>query len=115
MVGFPMEQSLRRLVSIRRYVPADRIPEYAEAWARLHNAATERGAHAWAFASADHRDVYMEFLEFGDETDPRGDEATVAAIQALHAKFGDPYPAPKTLEEWVALPTPPKIVEEEGE
>lgn len=109
-----METSLRRLVSIRRHVPADRIPEYAEAWAVLHNAATARGAHAWAFASADHRDVYIEFLEFDGDSDVRSDPATVAAIQALHVKFGDPYPAPKTLEEWVALPTPPKLTEEDA-
>jgi hypothetical protein len=113
MVGFPMEISSRRLVSIRRYVPSDRIPEYAEAWARLHHAATARGAHAWAFASASHRDVYIEFLEFGDDSDVRSDEATVAAIQILHEKFKDPYPAPLTLEEWVALPTPPSLAARE--
>ena len=113
MVGFPMDQTTpRRLVSIRRYVPTDRIPEYAEAWAKLHNAATARGAHAWAFASATHRDVYLEFLEFGDDSDVRSDEATVAAIQVLHEKFGDPYPPPVTLEEWVALPTPPRLAPE---
>ena len=107
-----MDQSPRRLVSIRRYVPTERIPEYAEAWAALHHAATALGAHAWAFASATHRDVYLEFLEFGAESDVRSDEKTVAAIQALHKKFGDPYPPPVTLEEWVALPTPPKLVPE---
>lgn len=114
MVAFPMETSLRRLVSIRRYVPAERIPEYAEAWAALHNAATARGAHAWAFASADHRDVYIEFLEFGDDSDVRSDTTVVAAIQALHEKFGDPYPTPRTLEEWVALPTPPRLSEDDA-
>jgi hypothetical protein len=97
----------RRLVSIRRTVPQDRIPEYAELWAALHRAATERGAHAWSFASVDHRDVFLEFLEFGEASDVRADAATVAAIQALHERFGDAYPAPRTLEEWVALPTPP--------
>jgi hypothetical protein len=115
MVGFPMDQSPqspqspRRLVSIRRYVPTERIPEYAEAWAVLHNAASARGAHAWAFASATHRDVYVEFLEFDADSDVRSDETTVAAIQVLHEKFGDPYPPPVTLEEWVALPTPPRL------
>lgn len=109
-----METPQRRLVTIRRHVPADRIPEYAEAWTALHAAATARGAHAWAFASADHRDVYIEFLEFGDDSDVRGDPPTVAAIQVLHEKFGDPYPAPKTLEEWVALPTPPRITEDDA-
>lgn len=109
-----METSPRRLVSIRRYVPTERIPEYAEAWAALHNAATARGAHAWAFASADHRDVYVEFLEFGAESDVRSDPGVVAAIQVLHEKFGEPYPAPRTLEEWVALPTPPTLSEDEA-
>jgi hypothetical protein len=113
MVGFPMETSPRRLVSIRRFVPTERIPEYAEAWAVLHNAATARGAHAWAFASADHRDVYIEFLEFGQDSDVRSDPGVVGAIQVLHEKFGDPYPPPKTLEEWVALPTPPRLAPEE--
>lgn len=111
MVGFPMENTPRRLVSIRRYVPSDRIPEYAELWTALHRAATARGAHAWSFASADHRDTYIEFLEFGAESDVRTDETVVAAIQALHEKFGDPYPAPLTLEQWVALPTPPAVAE----
>lgn len=111
MVGFPMDTTPRRLVSIRRLVPSDRIPEYAELWAALHHAAKLRGAHAWAFASADHRDTYMEFLEFGADSDVRSDEKVVAAIQALHEKFGDAYPAPRTLEEWVALPTPPPVAE----
>lgn len=97
----------RRLVSIRRLVPQDRIPEYVELWAALHLAATARGAHAWSFVSADHPDVFMEFLELGDASDVRGDVTTLAAIQELHERFGDPYPAPKTLEEWVALPAPP--------
>jgi hypothetical protein len=112
MVGFPMETSTRRLVTIRRHVPQDRIPEYAEAWAVLHNAATARGAHAWAFASADHRDTYIEFLEFGDDSDVRNDTATVAAISALHARFHEAYPQPLTMEEWVALPTPPRLTPE---
>ena len=110
-----MDTSTRRLVTIRRHVPQDRIPEYAEAWAVLHNAATARGAHAWAFASADHRDTYIEFLEFGDDSDVRNDTATVAAIQALHEKFHDPYPQPMTREEWVARPTPPQLAPEDEE
>lgn len=106
-----METTPRRLVSIRRHVPADRIPEYAELWTALYHAATALGAHAWAFASATHRDVYVEFLEFGDDTDPRGDERVVAAIRALSLAFTELYPAPLPLEEWVALPTPPPAAE----
>jgi len=109
-----METPQRRLVSIRRLVPEDRIPEYAEAWTRLHRAATARGAHAWWFASATHRDVYVEFLEFDQESDPRGDEDVVGAILALQEKFNEPYPAPLTLEEWVALPIPPTSAATEG-
>jgi hypothetical protein len=108
MVGFPMAEN-RRLVSIRRLVPEDRIPEYAELWLALHTAATARGAHAWAFAAVDHENVFLEFLEFGDASDVRSDPDTLTAIQALHESFGDPYPAPKTLEEWVALPAPPRV------
>ncbi len=106
MVRFPMAET-RRLVSIRRLVPQERIPEYVELWTALHLAATARGAHAWSFVSTDHANVFLEFLEFGDASDVRADEPTLAAIQALHERFGDPYPPPKTLEEWVALPAPP--------
>ncbi|HWK90487.1 MAG TPA: hypothetical protein VNP72_10910 [Longimicrobium sp.] len=106
-----MNLSGRRLVSIRRLVPSDRIPQYAAAWAELHAAATARGAHAWHFASADQRDVYVEFLEFGSDSDVRSDAATVAAIRELHEQFGDPYPMPNTLEEWVEVPGP--VVEPE--
>ena len=100
-----IEPTLRRLVSIRRFVPSEQIPRYAEAWARLHQAATALGAHAWHFASADQRDVYLEFLEFGEESDVRSDPATLAAIQELHAHFGEAYPTPRTLEEWVEVPS----------
>lgn len=99
-------ENLRRLVSIRRHVPSDRIPEYVELWNALRAAARARGAHAWHFASVDQRDVYLEFLEFGSDSDIRADTETVEAIQALHEQFGEPYPPPKTLEEWVELPAP---------
>jgi hypothetical protein len=96
----------RRLVSIRRAVPAARRAEYDAAWARLHAAATARRAHAWRFRSADVEDVYLEFLEFGTEEDLRGDADALGAIRALHEAFGDLYPAPMTLEEWIEIPTP---------
>jgi len=111
MVDFPTETKPRRLVTIRRHVPPDRIPEYAELWMVLHRAATARGAHAWWFASASHRDVYIEFLEFGEDSDPRGDEAVVGAIRELSARFNELYPPPLPLEEWVALPLPPAVAE----
>ncbi len=95
----------RRLVSIRRTVPAERRGDYDTIWALLHAAATLRGAHAWRFRSAEVPDVYLEFLEFGTEEDLRGDPAALAAIRALHDGFGDPYPMPRTLEEWIEIPT----------
>ena len=104
-----MELTRRRLVSIRRYVPMDSIRDYAELWISLHAAATSRGAHAWHFASADKPNVYVEFLEFGGDSDIRSDTETLAAIKALHERFGEPYPTPLTLEEWVELPPPPPI------
>lgn len=104
-----MNMPQRRLVTNRRYVPEDRIPEYAEAWTLLHNAAKARGAHAWAFASVEHRNVYIEFLEFGDESDVRADPVIAASIQNLQIKFNDPYPAPRAMENWVSLPTPPTL------
>lgn len=96
----------RRLVSIRRYVPPDQREEYAALWLSLHAAATSRGAHAWVFLSADAPDVYLEFLEFGAESDVRSDPETLSAIRALHEKFGQPYPPPQTIEEWVEIPSP---------
>jgi hypothetical protein len=96
----------RRLVSIRRLVPTNRLEEYVPLWLALRIAATARGAHAWHFASADVPNVYLEFLEFGPESDVRSDEATVEAIRKLHETFGDVYPTPNTIEEWVEIPAP---------
>ena len=101
-----MIESARRLVSIRRLVPPDRYEEYARLWLALHDAATSKGAHAWNFMSADTPNVFLEFLEFGPDTDVRADAATVEGIRALHAAFGDTYPTPNTIEEWVAIPPP---------
>lgn len=95
----------RRLVSIRRWV-GDAQEDYEPLWAGLHAAATARGAHAWRFASADQPGVHLEFLEFGDESDIRADPETLEAIRALHARFGEPYPVPQTLEEWTETPLP---------
>lgn len=97
----------RRLVSIRRFVPQHRREEYAGAWSVLHAAASALGAHAWHFLSADTPGVFLEFLEFGPESDVRSDTATLEAIRVLHEQFGLPYPSPNTLEEWVEVPNRP--------
>ena len=103
----------RRLVSIRRFVPQHRRGDYAELWAQLHAAATARGAHAWHFQNADEGTpgVFLEFIEFGPESDPRSDTTVLEAIRALHAEFGQPYPTPSTLEEWVEIAAPAREVE----
>lgn len=96
----------RRLVSIRRSVAPERRDDYDAAWGLLHAAATSRGAHAWRFRAASVPDLFLEFLEFGSDADLREDPAALAAIMALHESFGDPYPVPRTLEEWIEIPTP---------
>lgn len=106
----PLDQpagEVRRLISIRRHVPEEGLAEYDALWGALHAAATEHGAHAWRFRSADVADVYLEFLEFGAETDIRATPSVLAGIQALHRHFGDVYPMPKTIEEWVNVPSAP--------
>jgi hypothetical protein len=99
-----MNAGYRMLISIRRYVPPERRAEYAAGWAALHAAATGHGAHAWHFVSVNEPDVYIEFLEFGSDNDVRAEPGVVAAIQSLHERFGDAYPMPRTLEEWVEIP-----------
>ncbi|MBV9774236.1 MAG: hypothetical protein JO040_09825 [Gemmatimonadetes bacterium] len=94
----------RRLISIRRLVPADERASYDAAWDALRTAATSRGGHAWRFLSADEEDVFLEFLEFGMESDLRADPDVLSAIQELHRSFGGVYPIPKTIEEWVEIP-----------
>lgn len=96
----------RRLVSIRRMVPPGRRAEYDLAWGRLHAAATARGGHAWRFRCTDTDGVFLEFLEFGMDNDLRADVEVRAAIQLLHTFFGDSYPPPSTLEEWIESPLP---------
>lgn len=101
-----MAMGERRLVSIRRYVPKERLEEYVVLWLPLRNAAVAQGAHAWHFASADVPHVYLEFLEFGPESDIRADPDVVEGIRKLHEAFGEPYPTPNTIEEWVEIPAP---------
>jgi hypothetical protein len=98
-----MDGTERRLVSIRRRVPTAKLEDYLILWLELRAAAQEQGAHAWNFVSADVPEVYLEFLEFGHESDIRSDPGVLAAIKRLHEAFGEVYPAPQTLEEWVEI------------
>lgn len=104
-----MDGTERRLVSIRRHVPTARLEEYLILWIRLRATAKERGAHAWNFVSADVPEVYLEFLEFGAESDLRQDVGVVECIRQLHEKFGEAYPPPQTLEEWVEIRIPDSL------
>ena len=96
----------RRLISIRRMVPAERREGYEGAWRDLHAAATAQGAHAWRFRSDEVEGLFLEFLEFGEDADIRGDMEVLNAIKALHEGWHDPYPMPRTIEEWIEEPTP---------
>jgi hypothetical protein len=98
-----MDGTERRLVSIRRHVPTARLEEYLTLWMQMRLVAQARGAHAWNFVSADVPEVYLEFLEFGPEADIRQDTEVLALIKTLHEAFGDIYPPPQTLEEWVEI------------
>ena len=96
-------QDERRLISIRRWVPDESRDEYDAAWLRLHAVATAGGGHAWRFASASDANLYLEFLEFAAARDLRENPEILASLQALHQNFGDPYPAPTTIEEWIGV------------
>ena len=99
-----MSDDARHLISIRRMVPAAQRADYDAAWARLHAATTGIGAHAWRFVSAAEGDLFLEFLEFAADSPLREDPGVIEAIRILHQRFGDPYPTPSTLEEWISLP-----------
>jgi hypothetical protein len=73
----------RTLVSLRRRVPAPLRDAHAAAWAQLHREATARGAHAWRFASAADPELYLEFLEFSADADPRGNTEVSGALARL--------------------------------
>ncbi|MDB4950119.1 MAG: hypothetical protein JWM27_2768 [Gemmatimonadetes bacterium] len=102
----------RRLISIRRLVPAERRAEYDDTWRGLHAAVTAVGAHAWRFRSDEVEGLFLEFLEFGTDADIRAELDVLNGIKALHEGFHDPYPMPRTIEEWIEVPTLPLGVPE---
>jgi hypothetical protein len=84
----------RRLVSLRREVPAGQLQHYAAAWRTLQSAVTETGAHAWRFVSAAYPGLHLEFLEFAAGADPRERAEIAGALAALERL------AAATTEEW---------------
>lgn len=97
----------RRLVSTRRWVPEARTPLYAELWERIRTAAVGEGAHAWRFVSADRSELYVEFLEFAGDEDPRRTPALAAALEEMERAFRAPPPAAAASEEWREIPHAP--------
>jgi hypothetical protein len=87
----------RRLISIRRSVPAARTDEYDAAWHRLNGEVVSRAAHAWRFHSAATGDLRLEFIEFEAGADPRGYAPVSAALQRLERAS----PA-SAIEEWIS-------------
>lgn len=84
----------RRLVSIRRRVPAREAAAYAAAWSHARRAVEATGSHAWAFASTGDASERIEFLEFADGSDPRDESPVVSALDALEHAYGG------TIHEW---------------
>jgi len=84
----------RRLVSTRREVTSEDLATYDAAWAALEQRARDAGAHAWRFVSAAYPVLYLEFLEFAADADPRGKGAVADALHAIDRI------APGSAEEW---------------
>lgn len=90
----------RHLVSMRRRVPPERRGEYNAAWERLRRSATTYGAHAWRFISAGRNDLYLEFLEFAADADPRDQPDVTVALGDLDSAFQDSHFSAEPVEEW---------------
>ncbi len=95
-----------RLLSARRAVARERLPEYERAWERVRLAAAAAGMHAWLFRAAAHAETYLEFLEWpADVGDAVLQPALGGALRALQEGF------PGTVERWDEVP-PPYLPEE---
>lgn len=85
---------MRRLVSIRRRVGGEDLQGYVAGWSAVRAAVEGAGSHAWAFAAEGDSSERLEFLEFAEGADPRGQPDVAAALAALDQAF------PATAEEW---------------
>lgn len=73
----------RVLISVRRHVENDQAGRYDTAWSHFRDAAVSKGAKAWRFHSGEEDALYLEFLEFKVEADPRQDAEMVRALADL--------------------------------
>lgn len=86
----------RRLVSLRRRVPAERDPTYRTLWATLVAAVTPLEAHAWRFVSPEDPELHLEFLEFRASADPRAAGDVRDLLARMESEAGD-----SITEEWL--------------
>lgn len=85
----------RILVSVQRRVDRTQLSRYDTAWSAFREAAVARGAKAWRFRSAEEEGLYLEFLEFRVEADPRADQEMKGALSGLEGV------AEGSFEEWL--------------
>ncbi len=96
--------SAHTLLSARRTVAGERLPEYARAWERVRVAAATAGARAWLFRAASPRAPrdgasYLEFLEWpATAGDPTAAPELAVVLAELAAAF------PGTSERWDEVP-----------
>lgn len=89
---------MRRLISTRRRVPAERQGDYLAVWRRVEQAVDPLDAHAWIFRAASDPSLFIEFLEFRGGVDPREVDAVADALGRLD-RIGGYADA----EEWVDI------------
>lgn len=86
----------RKLLCLRRRVPADREQEYRGLWSELVSRVAEGGSHAWRFAAPGNPAERLEFLEFEAARDPRESSEPRAILARLDADIGK-----ASVEEWL--------------
>lgn len=86
----------RRLLVIRRRIPAAAVDRYQELWSRLAEIAAASGFHAWRFVAPEDSAHRLEFLEYEAGSDPRDHAEASAVLQRLRDEV-----APPRVEEWL--------------
>jgi hypothetical protein len=94
----------RVLLSTRRRIPPDHRARYDECWSRIEAQATEHGFHAWRFQSRSVEELWLDFLEFRGNDDPRVRVEVARALEEIRRHFPDPAAPPAAPEEeWQAV------------